>query len=37
MDGNIRELFSKEVQVVPEYNVKVDVRRARESSMPPGT
>jgi len=25
MDGNIRELFSKEVQVVPEYNVKVDV------------
>jgi inosine-uridine nucleoside N-ribohydrolase len=25
MDGNIRELFSREVRVVPEYNVKVDV------------
>lgn len=25
MDGNIREFFSKEVRVVPEYNVKVDV------------
>jgi inosine-uridine nucleoside N-ribohydrolase len=25
MDGNIRELFSTEIRVVPEYNVKVDV------------
>jgi inosine-uridine nucleoside N-ribohydrolase len=25
MDGNIRELFSREVRVVPEYNVKVDI------------
>ena len=25
MDGNIRAFFSKEVRVVPEYNVKIDV------------